>query len=118
MLEIELGSKSLLGHLLGGLRRKIRRYTIYEPNILFTIRLEEWLYFVSETEFPLLYLEKASDIYRIPFILGNNIRKGINIGISDDDKKYDIILFYYSIYGIKPKYRFIERALEMLIERL
>jgi len=38
--------------------------------------------------------------------------------MSDDDEKYDIILFCYSIYSIKPKYRFIKQALEMLVKRL
>jgi len=29
----------------------------------------------------------------------------------------DIVLFCHSMYGMKPKHRFIERALEMLVER-
>jgi hypothetical protein len=37
-------------------------------------------------------------------------------GMRDNGEKYDIILFYYSMYGIKPKHRFIKRALEMLVE--
>ena len=116
-LEFGPGPKSLLGYLPGGLRRRIRRYTACEPNNLFATRLEEWLCSASETESPLPCIEKAPDIHRIPFVLGDNIRKGINIGTSDDDEKYDIILFCHSMYGMKPKHRYIERALEMLVER-
>jgi hypothetical protein len=68
-------------------------------------------------ESPLPCLESPPDIYRIPFVLEDNIGSGTGTGTSNDDEKYDIILFCHSMYGMKPKYRFIERALEMLIER-
>ena len=116
-LEIGPGPKSLLGYLPGRLRRKVRKYTAFEPNGLFATRLEEWLCSTSETESPLLCLENPPDIHRIPFVLQDNIGSGTSTGTSDDDEKYDIILFCHSMYGMKPKHRFIERALEMLVER-
>ncbi|KAF2187516.1 hypothetical protein K469DRAFT_629357 [Zopfia rhizophila CBS 207.26] len=116
-LEIGPGPKSLLGYLPGRLRRKVRRYTAFEPNGLFATRLEEWLCSTSETESPLPCLESPPDIHRIPFVLEDNIGSGTSTGTSGDDEKYNIILFCHSMYGMKPKHRFIERALEMLVER-
>lgn len=114
-LEIGPGPKSLVGYLPGRLRRKVRRYTAFEPNGLFATRLEEWLCSTFETESPLPCLESPPDIHRIPFVLEDNIGSGT--GTSGDDGKYDIILFCHSMYGMKPKHKFIERALEMLVER-
>ena len=116
-LEIGPGPKSLLGYLPDHLRRKVRKYTAFEPNGLFATRLEEWLCSSSETKFPPLCLDNPPNVHRIPFVLQENIGSGINTGTSDDDEKYDIILFCHSMYGMKPKHRFIERALEMLVER-
>src|SRR5437016_11315214 len=61
-LEIGPGPKSLLGYLPGRLRRKVRRYTAFEPNGLFATRLEEWLCSTSETESPLPCLESPPNI--------------------------------------------------------
>jgi hypothetical protein len=49
--------------------------------------------------------------------LQDNIRGGTRTSTRDNDEKYDIILFCHSIYSIKPKYKFIEQALEMLIKQ-
>ena len=117
VLEIGPGPKSLLGYLPGRLRRKFRRYTAFEPNGLFATRLGEWLYSTSETESPLPCLESPPDIHRIPFVLEDNIGSGTGTGTSDGDRKYHVILFCHSMYGMKPKHKFIERALEMLVER-
>lgn len=106
VLEIGPGSKSVLGYLSDRLKRKIKRYTAFEPNDLFAARLEEWLCSTFETESPLPCLESSPDIRRIPFALEE-----------DDHEKYDIILFCHSMYGMKPKHRFIERALELLVGR-
>lgn len=114
-LEIGPGPKSLLGYLPSHLRRKVRRYTAFEPNGLFATRLEEWLCSTFETGSPLPCLESPPEIHRIPFVLEENIGSGT--GTSNDNEKYDIILFCHSMYGMKPKHRFIERALEMLVER-
>jgi adenine phosphoribosyltransferase len=116
-LEIGPGPKSLLGYLPGRLRRKVRKYTAFEPNGLFATRLEEWLCSTSETESPLPCLENPPNIHGVPFVLQDNIGSGNSTGTRDNDEKYDIILFCHSMYGMKPKHRFIERALEMLIER-
>jgi len=114
VLEIGPGPKSLLGYLPGRLRRNVRKYTAFEPNGLFATRLEEWL---SETESPLPCLENLPNIHRTPFGLQDNIGSGTSTGTRDNDEKYDIILFCHSMYGMKPKHKFIERALEMLVER-
>lgn len=113
-LEVGPGPKSAFGYLPGYLRRKVSRYAAFEPNDVFATRLEEWLSFTSEKESPLPCLESPPDIHRIPFILDSNTRIGTSIGASDSAEKFDVILFCHSLYGLKPKHRFIERALEML----
>ncbi|KAL7625173.1 hypothetical protein AAE478_004388 [Parahypoxylon ruwenzoriense] len=117
VLEIGPGPKSVLGYLPGYLRRKVRRYAAFEPNTLFATRLEEWLCSTSETESPLPCLESLPDVHRIPFVLDSNAGSGTSAGTNDGDEKFDVILFCHSMYGMKPKHRFIERALEMLVER-
>lgn len=117
VLEIGPGPKSVLGYLPDGLRRKIRRYTAFEPNGLFATRLEESLCSTSKTESPLPCVERPSDIRRIPFVLGDSIEDSTGAGTSAHDEKYDVILFCHSMYGMNPKRKFIERALEMLVER-
>ena len=86
-LEIGPGPKSLLGYLPGRLRRKVRKYTAFEPNGLFATRLEEWLCSTSETESPLPCLENPPDIHRIPFVLQDNIGSGTSTGTRDNDEK-------------------------------
>ncbi|KAF2106551.1 hypothetical protein BDV96DRAFT_330047 [Lophiotrema nucula] len=117
VLEIGPGPKSVLGYLPGRLRRKIRRYTAFEPNGLTATRLEEWLCTTSETEAPLPSLENPPDIHRMQFGLQDNIWSDTGTGTSDNNERYDIILFCHSMYGMKPKRRFIERALQMLVEQ-
>jgi hypothetical protein len=117
VLEIGPGPKSLLGYLPGSLRRKVRKYTAFEPNGLFATSLEEWLCSTAETESPLPYLENSPNIHQIPFVLQDYERSGTDTGTRDNDEKYDIILFCHSMYGMNPQYKFIERALEMLNER-
>ena len=118
-LEVGPGPKSILGYLPAPLRRKVRKYTAFEPNGLFAKRLEEWLRGTFETESPLLGLESPPDIHRIPFVVqdNNTLETGTGPRTSDGDEKYDIILFCHSMYGMNPKHRFIERALGMLVER-
>ncbi|EXJ60439.1 hypothetical protein A1O7_04591 [Cladophialophora yegresii CBS 114405] len=113
-LEIGPGPKSVLGSLPGHLRRKIKKYTAFEPNGLFATGLEEWLCSGSETGSPFPCLESLPDIRRIPFTLGDE--GGTDSGTSDDDEQYDVILFCHSMYGMKPKRRYVERAVEMLVE--
>ncbi|KAF2124046.1 hypothetical protein P153DRAFT_327887 [Dothidotthia symphoricarpi CBS 119687] len=106
VLEIGPGPKSVLECLPSQLRRRVGRYAAYEPNALFAARLEEGLCCMSETEGALPCLESAADIRRLPFELG-----------STDSETYDVVLFCHSMYGMKPKRSFIERALSMLAER-
>ncbi|KAK6352705.1 hypothetical protein TWF696_004708 [Orbilia brochopaga] len=117
VLEIGPGPKSILGYLSSHLKRKIRKYTAFEPNGLFATRLEEWLCPTSETKPLLPCLEDPPNIHRSPFVLQGNIRSRTSTGTRDDEEKYDIILFCHSMYAMKPKHKFIERALEMLVSR-
>ncbi|KAL3418708.1 phosphoribosyl transferase domain protein [Phlyctema vagabunda] len=117
VLEIGPGPKSVLGYLPNYQRRKITRYAAFEPNSLFATSLEEWFCSTSESESPLPCLESMPDIHRIPFGLDSNIGCGTSTGTSNDGEKFDVILFCHSMYGMKPKRRFIERALEMLVGR-
>ncbi len=116
-LEIGPGPMSLLGHLPSCLRRKIKKYTAFEPNDLFASRLEESLCSTSERKSPLPFLRNPPNIHRIPFGLQDNIESGTSSRTRENDEKYDIILFCHSMYGMKPKHRYIERALEMLVDR-
>ncbi|KAL6829735.1 hypothetical protein V8C40DRAFT_285838 [Trichoderma camerunense] len=95
VLEIGPGPKSVLGYLPDDQRRKINKYAAFEPNDLYATELQEWL----ETESPLPCLESLPDIHRVPFTL---------------DSTFDVVLFCHSMYRMKPKRKFIERALEML----
>ncbi|KAI9708072.1 MAG: hypothetical protein M1820_004276 [Bogoriella megaspora] len=115
VLEIGPGPKSILGYLPDYLKQKIRKYTAFEPNILFATKLEEELSSTGEAESPLPYLQSPPNIHRAPFVLQDYTGSGttsINSG-----EKFDIILFCHSLYGMNPKRKFIERALEMLAEQ-
>jgi adenine phosphoribosyltransferase/phosphomevalonate kinase len=118
VLEIGPGPKSVLGYLPAQLRMGIRRYAAFEPDGVFAMKLEEWLCSTAETGSPLPCLESSCRIYRKPFDLDNNTGSGTSNSTKDSDEKFDVILFCHSMYGMKPKGKFIERALEMLDERL
>lgn len=105
VLEIGPGPKSILGHLPDHLRSKIGAYTAFEPNGLFVTELEDWLHSKFE--------KTPYKIHQFPLSPEHEFGSGILIG---DDEKFDVILFCHSMYGMKPKRRFIERALEMLAE--
>ncbi|KAI1377830.1 phosphoribosyl transferase domain protein [Hypoxylon crocopeplum] len=113
VLEIGPGPKSVFEYLPGHLREKVRKYAAFEPNTLFATSLEERL--CSEPLLPCL--QRLPDIHRIPFVPDSNTESGTSTGTSAGDKKFDVILFCHSMYGMNPKRRFIERALEMLVER-
>lgn len=108
VLEIGPGSQSVLGHLPISLRRKIRKYSAYEPNVVSATRLEEWMF--HKTPRPLPCLESSTDIHRIVFNLDSNTGRGTG------DEKFDIILFCHSMYGMVHKRLIIERALEITAE--
>lgn len=111
VLEIGPGSQSVLGHLPRRLRRKVGRYAAFEPSLVSAIRLEEWLRSSSKTKCPLPCLETPPAIHQIPFGLDSDTRSRTG------DEKFDIILFCHSMYGLKPRHLFVERALEMIVER-
>ncbi|KAK0111036.1 hypothetical protein ONS95_001416 [Cadophora gregata] len=111
-LEIGPGPKSLLGYLPGCLRQKINKYTAFEPNELFARTLEEWI----ETESPFPCLGAPPNVCPVPFVLQDNIERGTNTGTMNEMETYDIILFCHSMYGMKPKHRYIEQALKMLVK--
>ncbi|KAL6411865.1 adenine phosphoribosyltransferase [Ilyonectria robusta] len=117
VLEIGPGPKSILGYLPDDVRRKIKKYTAFEPNDLFATRLEEWISSTSDTESSLPCLETPPDIHRAPFVLDGSTSGGTSTATSDSNEKFDVILFCHSMYGMNPKRRYIERALEMLVER-
>jgi hypothetical protein len=115
VLEIGPGPKSVIGYLPGHLREKIKKYAAFEPNRLFATRVEEWLCATPEMESPLPCLDSPPNIRRTPFVLKSNTGSGT--ATSDSDEKFDVILFCHSMYGMKPKDRFIIRTLEMLVDR-
>ncbi|KAM0418645.1 hypothetical protein ACHAPT_012448 [Fusarium lateritium] len=102
VLEIGPGPNSVLGYLPGRLRQKIGTYSAFEPNKLFATQLGEWL-----TGSPLPRLKSSPDIRPTPFDLN---------GASDGAQKFNLILFCHSMYGMNPKRKYIERALEMLAD--
>ncbi|CAG5166451.1 uncharacterized protein ALTATR162_LOCUS6927 [Alternaria atra] len=111
VLEIGPGPKSVFGHLPESLRRKIGTYTAFEPNLLFALQLKKFLSSDGKSgtmsNAPFVGLENGPTIHQAPFG-------------SDDEmariKKYDIILFCHSMYGMKPQHKFIQQALKMLID--
>lgn len=123
VLEIGPGPKSVLGQLPRPLKRKVRKYAAYEPNGLFSTRLEEWLCSTLETGPPLPCLESPPNIHRIPFALNNNTGSGTewnntntDADTIDCDEKFDVILFCHSMYGMTPKEKFIKQALKKLVK--
>lgn len=117
VLEIGPGPKTLLSYLPRHLRHKIRKYKAFEPNNLFAARLEESLSPKSEGESALPNLESPPDICRQPFDAEDNKGGETPTGSSCvEGEKYDAIIFCHSMYGMKPKHVFIERALKMLTD--
>lgn len=119
ILEIGPGPKSVVGYLPGAQRRKIKKYTAFEPNGLFASRLKEWLGSTSQggqEESPLPGLESPPLIHPNAFVLDESTHSGTGTSTTDDDEKYDVILFCHSMYGLKPQRSFIEKALEMLVD--
>ncbi|KAI8710769.1 Phosphomevalonate kinase [Fusarium sp. LHS14.1] len=114
VLEIGPGPRSVLGYLPSYLRRKVSRYVAFEPNNMFAASLEEWLCSAPDTKSPLPCLGNRPDIHRSPFVLDSNTRGGT--GTSDGVGTFDVILFCHSMYGMKPKRRFIEQALKILVQ--
>ncbi|KXH26778.1 hypothetical protein CSAL01_00324 [Colletotrichum salicis] len=109
VLEIGPGSKSVLGDLPCDARRKIKRYTAFEPIGLFALRLEEDLLSTENAVFPCL--ETDPDIRQTPFNLDNSLKT-----LSND--KFDVILFCHSIYGMSPKCDYIRAGINLIDESI
>ncbi|KAK8133404.1 phosphoribosyl transferase domain protein [Apiospora sp. TS-2023a] len=114
VLEVGPGPKSVLGHLPLRMRRKIFRYTAFEPNRLFASQLGEWLSpttTMSDTEeHPMPRLGETPDIRPVPFTLETALG-------AEENQAFDVVLFCHSMYGLKPHHRYLERALEYLNKR-
>ncbi|KAK1710015.1 uncharacterized protein BDZ83DRAFT_724092 [Colletotrichum acutatum] len=109
VLEIGPGPRSVLGDLPRDVKRKIKRYTAFEPNGLFASKLEES--FLSTEEAVLPFLETGPDIRQTPFNPENSLR-------SLSDNKFDVVLFCHSMYGMNPKDDYICAALTLLDEHV
>jgi len=126
VLEIGPGPKSVLGQLPVALRSNISNYTAFEPNTLFVKQLQKWLCppsMLPEDEtaptfcphFPCL--EGPPEIHHAPF--GTDTLDPIDNATagSTQSRKFDLILFCHSMYGMKPSKRHVvDRALDMLTE--
>ncbi|KAK3369675.1 phosphoribosyl transferase domain protein [Lasiosphaeria ovina] len=127
VLEVGPGPRSVLGSLPDSLRRKIRKYSAFEPNGLFVTQLEQWIgspATTPEAEVPLPCLESAPEIHQVAFVArdtkdsnGSGAVTTTDADRGDGDEKFDAILFCHSMYGMKPKHTFIRSALDMLVER-
>ncbi|KAL7649215.1 hypothetical protein ACMYSQ_012326 [Aspergillus niger] len=117
VLEIGPGPKSILGKLPHHIRQKIVKYAAFEPNHIFATCLEKWLCAAPATEPPLLSLEGPPNIQCTPFDINSDTENFASVGTSNDNEKYNLVLFCHSMYGMRPKAKFIERALNMLVER-
>ena len=116
VLEVGPGPKSVLGHLPCSMRRKIGRYAAYEPNGLFADHLGEWLCPIAasdagERPMPRVGDCCTPDVRRFPF--GPQ-----SPADSTDKESFDVVLFCHSMYGMKPRHHYLERALtEFLTKR-
>ncbi|KAI4618841.1 hypothetical protein J4E83_005792 [Alternaria metachromatica] len=114
VLEIGPGPKSILGHLHRSLRKRIGKYTAFEPNALYALKLGKWLQDHEKTDTtskaPFPCLESNPVIYRTRFDPDCDTPSGADI------EKYDIVLFCHSMYGMKPQDSFIKHALNMLLD--
>ncbi|KAI1929623.1 hypothetical protein LOZ65_001711 [Ophidiomyces ophidiicola] len=117
VLEIGPGPRSVLGYLPGHMRLKIKRYTAFEPNLLFATMMEKWLRPDLPMESPFPSLQGFHIIHQEPFSMHEGRKTHIASSTGGPDEKHDVILFCHSMYGLNPKPKFIERALEMLVKQ-
>jgi hypothetical protein len=110
ILEVGPGPKSVLARLPGYLRRRISKYTAFEPNRLFVSRLEKSLRSESGGGGPLHCLETLPDIKAVPFPPKEMTSSG-------SQKEFDMILFCHSMYGMQDKHQVIKHALDLLREQ-
>ncbi|KAK2042756.1 hypothetical protein LZ31DRAFT_585712 [Colletotrichum somersetense] len=117
VLEVGPGQKSVLGYLPVALKKQISKHAAFEPNGLFATKLGNWLSSTSKTEPPLPCLKSAPDIYRNRFTLESPVKSRANTSSSDSGDGFNVILLCHSMYGMKPKRKFIEKALEILVQQ-
>ncbi|KAK0381115.1 hypothetical protein CLIM01_01472 [Colletotrichum limetticola] len=108
VLEIGPGPRSVLGDLPRDMKRKIKRYTAFEPNSLFALRLEEGLLSTEEAALPCL--ETGPDVRKAPFDPENSLK-----ALGDD--KFDIIVLCHSMYGMTSKEDYICAIIDLLDEQ-
>ncbi|KAH7385152.1 phosphoribosyl transferase domain protein [Phaeosphaeria sp. MPI-PUGE-AT-0046c] len=114
VLEIGPGPQSVLARLSRDLRGKFQSYDALEPNGLFASNLEEQLNSATHTESAFRCLAHPANICRHPLALKDSKEISLDNDAFDASKRYDLILFCHSMYGMKQKHKFIERALGML----
>lgn len=118
VLEIGPGPRSVLGCLPFQLRNAITRYAAFEPDPVFATELQEWLCSSSEEASLLPCLEGSHTIHQKPFSPDSKTSRITNKkGTQDAGEKFDVVLFCHSMYGMKPKRKFMEQALGMLDEQ-
>lgn len=112
-LEIGPGLNGVLGYLIERPTMKVKKYTGFEPNSVLATKLENCL---SSTESPLPCPEGRSTIRPWLFALHG---KTVNASPSTygSNEKFDIFLFCYSVYGMKPEAEIIQEVLGMLVEQ-
>lgn len=103
VLEIGPGPKSILASLPWDMRRKIKRYTGFEPNNVFAELLEDQLK-CPYHKGVLPVLDGRHDIHRKLYELHHETQA----------ERFDVVLFCHSMYGMHPKRAFIEQALASL----
>ncbi|KAF7193447.1 Adenine phosphoribosyltransferase [Pseudocercospora fuligena] len=114
ILEIGPGPKTVLGQLPVALRRKIKKYVAFEPNEISASELERYLQLKQEEDTPFPYMAGKPDIIRVSY---NADRDTVPETALHEDEKFDIILFCHSMYGMKPRRSFIEKAVDTLLKR-
>ncbi|SPQ26538.1 b7d08646-e0b9-4dc0-b1ae-f1f54f5fd463 [Thermothielavioides terrestris] len=111
VLEIGPGPKTVLGHLPDHMRKKIIKYTAFEPNSLFATRLEKWLCPEPPADPPFSCLHNPPAIHRTPFTAD---MADTFTNDSGDSPRFDLVLFCHSMYGLHPKPAVLRRALSLL----
>jgi adenine phosphoribosyltransferase len=117
VLEIGPGPQSVLVRLSRGLREKFQSYSALEPNGLFASKLKKQLHSTIHTESALPCLAHPAKIYHSSLAFEDDKEICLDKNAPDASMKFDLILFCHSMYGMKPKHKFIERALNMLADR-
>ncbi|CAG8400089.1 unnamed protein product [Penicillium salamii] len=117
ILEIGLGPESVLFYLPEYLRQRITKYTAFEPNKLFAKKLEARLGSSTGTGSSMPGLDSLAIVHQVSFDPYSPHASDTGPGRHESNEKFDLILFCHSLYGINPKRRIIDKALEILAEQ-